>query len=127
MKKALMIIGLTLLLTALPVFSQGSNTSTKKADSNSPKLTDEQKKQDLYSRWNKLNKNKPAEACQIAADYLVNFPEDKSKNAKILKTWLGDYEKTTKCEVPAENYYEGRSGSKDEKRKARNEGILLRL
>jgi len=103
LKKLIITISLALFLTALPTFSQEGNASPKKADSSRQKATDEQKKQDLYSRWKKLKKENPAEAYQIAAEYFVSFPDDKTKKAQTLKKWLGDYEKSAKSKLPAAN------------------------
>lgn len=94
MKNLIVTISLVLLLTALPTFSQDVKAPTKKADSGGQQVTADKKKQDLYSRWEKLKKDKPSEARQIAGEYLVSFPDDKSKKAQALKKWVEDYEKT---------------------------------
>jgi hypothetical protein len=101
MKNLIVTISLAILLTALPTFSQEGKLPARKADSGARQTTDKKKKQDLYSRWEKLKKDKPAEARQVANEYFVSFPDDKSKKAQVLKKWVEDNEKTLDIEAIA--------------------------
>lgn len=91
MKNLVLMIGLALLVTAMPAYPQADN----KSDKNAPKPSDQlKKKTDLYACWQNYKKDSPDKAFLIATRYLADFSDDRSKETEILREWSTDYQKT---------------------------------